>query len=246
MSLKTTRRATTARTFAGTVLTVALLVPAATACSSTSGASTAASPAATAATAGTPGTNAPAAPSSPAATAPASGAPTTPAAPPAKPGNGTTAAKPGTGATTTPAPPGKPAPGARTQTLPDGSTAEIREVAPQHFVAKIVNNGDVLATLDAKDTDAGLDANDMFIVLSLDGTVHAWMGGGHQGPGTFKVAGDWTVKVTKSGELKYRADILGLDNAVNGTLETNGHDVGVSANGVYIVLSAGGQISAHA
>ncbi|MEU9047951.1 MULTISPECIES: hypothetical protein [unclassified Kitasatospora] len=245
MSLSTTRRATTARTLAGTVLTVALLVPAATACSSSSGAASAASPAATAAA-----TGAPSAPASPAATAsPATtpGAPSAPPAPPAaKPGTGTTAAKPDARPTGTATAPGKPAPGAHTQTLPDGSTAEIREVAPQHFVAKIVHGGDVLATLDAKDTDAGLDANDMFIVLSLDGTVHAWMGGGHQGPGTFKLAGDWTVKVTKTGELKYRADILGIDNAVYGTLETNGHDVGVDANGVYIVLSAGGQISAHA
>ncbi|MER7582181.1 hypothetical protein [Kitasatospora sp. NPDC097691] len=245
MSLSTTRRATTVRTLAGTVLTVALLVPAATACSSTSGAQGAASPAATAATAGTPGASAPAATgttSAPNATSTASGTSTGPA----KPSAGATATKSDAHPSATPAPPGKPAAGGRTQTLPDGSTAEIREVGPQHYVAKIVHGGDVLATLEAKDTDAGLDANDMFIVLSLDGTVHAWMGGGHQGPGTFKVAGDWTVKVTKTGELKYRAEILGLDNAVNGTLETDGHDVGVNANGIYIVLSAGGQISAHA
>ncbi|MFI8457152.1 hypothetical protein [Kitasatospora sp. NPDC085464] len=245
MSPSTTRRATTVRTLAGAVLTVGLLVPAATACSSTSGAQGAASPAATATTAGTPGASAPAATATtaaPAATSTASPAST----PSGKPGGGTTAAKPDAHPSTTQAPPGKPAPGARTQTLPDGSTAEIREVAPQHFVAKIVHGGDVLATLETKDTDAGLDANDMFIVLSLDGTVHAWMGGGHQGPGTFKLPGDWTAKVTKTGELKYRAEILGLDNAVNGTLETNGQDVGVNANGIYIVLSAGGQISAHA
>lgn len=32
---------------------------------------------------------------------------------------------------------------------------------------------------------------------------------------------------------------------VDGTMETDGHDTGLDANGVYIVLSAGGVISAH-
>ncbi len=84
----------------------------------------------------------------------------------------------------------------------------------------------------------------MFITLTLDGQVHSWMGGGHQGPGTFELAGGWTAKVTKIGELRYRAQILGHDG-VAATLETNQHDVGVDANGVYIVLSNGGVISAH-
>ncbi|GHF70327.1 hypothetical protein GCM10018790_55330 [Kitasatospora xanthocidica] len=242
MSLSTIRRTTRTRTLAGTVLAAALLLPAATACSSGSSGSTAAA-GSTTAPAATAGTTAPASPAAtPVATPGASGAATPPAAgstPPA-------AATPSARRTSTPPPAGKATSPARTQTLPDGSTAEIREVAPQHFVAKIVHGGDVLATLEAKEHDAGLDANDMFIVLSLDGTVHAWMGGAHEGTGTFKVAGDWTVKVTKLGELKYRADILGMDNAVYATLETNGHDVGVDANGVYIVLSAGGRVSAHA
>ncbi|MFF7993478.1 hypothetical protein ACFZDG_27270 [Kitasatospora xanthocidica] len=241
MSLSTIRRTTRTRTrtstLAGSVLAAALLLPAATACSSGSSGSTAAASGTTAPAAAT-GTSAPA---SPAATPSASGA--------ASPAAGSTppvAATPSARRTSTPPPAGKATSPARTQTLPDGSTAEIREVAPQHFVAKIVHGGDVLATLEAKEHDAGLDANDLFIVLSLDGTVHAWMGGAHEGTGTFKVAGDWTVKVTKLGELKYRADILGMENAVYGTLETNGHDVGVDANGVYIVLSAGGRVSAHA
>ncbi|MER6536457.1 hypothetical protein ACWDE0_16570 [Streptomyces sp. 900105755] len=42
------------------------------------------------------------------------------------------------------------------------------------------------------------------------------------GPGTFKPAGGWTAEVTKTGELRYRA------------------------HGVYVVLNAGGVISAHA
>ncbi len=71
------------------------------------------------------------------------------------------------------------------------------------------------------------------------------MGGGHQGPVTFKLAGGWTAKVTKIGELRYRAQILGHDGAVYGTLETNQHDAGLEANGVYIVLSNGDAISAH-
>ncbi|WP_052865289.1 hypothetical protein [Streptomyces niger] len=134
----------------------------------------------------------------------------------------------------------------RTQPLADGvSKAEIYKLGDQHYRAKIVARGSVLATLETKGHDAGLDANDMFVVLTLDGQVHSWMGGGHQGPGTFKLAGGWTAKVTKLGELRYRAQILGRDGAVYGTLEANEKDAGLDANGVYIVLSAGGVISAH-
>ncbi|MFG2826215.1 hypothetical protein ACGFWI_01835 [Streptomyces sp. NPDC048434] len=133
----------------------------------------------------------------------------------------------------------------RTQRLADGiSKAEIYKLGDQHYRAKIVARGSVLATLETTGRDAGLDANDMFVTLTLDGQVHSWMGGGHQGPGTFTLAGGWTAKVTKVGELRYRAQILGHDG-VAATLETNQHDVGVDANGVYIVLSNGGVISAH-
>ncbi|MEV0531338.1 hypothetical protein [Kitasatospora sp. NPDC050463] len=245
MSPLTTRRATTVRSLAGTVLAAALLVPAATACSSTSAAggttaaSTPAVPVATAPAATVPAapttsaTQGATAPVAPAATSGASGA-TAPAAPPTSP----RAAAPAT----TPAKTKSPV---RTQTLVDGSTAEVQAVGDQNYVARIVNSGAVLATLETHDSDAGLDGNGMFVVLSLDGQVHSWMGGEHQGPGTFKLAGGWTAKVTKVGELRYRAQILGSDNAVNGTLEANQHDAGAVANGVYIVLSAGGEISAH-
>lgn len=133
----------------------------------------------------------------------------------------------------------------RKQTLADGSTAEIRKVGAQHYRAEIVSHGDVLATLDANGKDAGLDANDMFVVLTLDGKVHSWMGGGQSGPGTFELAGGWTAKVTQVGDLHYRAEILGLDGSVMGTLEADEQDAGLVANGIYIVLSAGGVISAH-
>jgi hypothetical protein len=133
----------------------------------------------------------------------------------------------------------------RTQTLADGSKAQIYQLGAQHYRAKIVNSGQVLATIETGQHDAGLDANDMFIVLGLDGTVHSWMGGDHQGPGTFKLAGGWTAKVTKIGELRYRAQIIGNDG-VDATMETDQQDAGLDANGVYIVLSDGGIISAHA
>ncbi|MFE3883243.1 hypothetical protein ACFXPQ_10070 [Streptomyces lydicus] len=134
----------------------------------------------------------------------------------------------------------------RTQRLADGiSKAEIYQLGDQHYRAKIVARGSVLATLETKGHDDGLDANDMFITLTLDGQVHSWMGGGHQGPGTFTLAGGWTAKVTKIGELRYRAQIIGHDG-VAATLETNQHDTGLNANGIYIVLSTGGVISAHA
>ncbi|MEU8995877.1 hypothetical protein AB0C95_13895 [Streptomyces caniferus] len=141
---------------------------------------------------------------------------------------------------------GKAASPVRTQRLADGvSKAEISQLGDQHYRAKIIARGSVLATLETNGHDDGLDANDMFVTLTLDGQVHSWMGGGHQGPGTFKLAGGWTAKVTKAGELRYRAQIIGHDG-VAATLETKGHDVGLDANGIYIVLSAGGVISAHA
>ncbi|GES29360.1 hypothetical protein AB0G60_07845 [Streptomyces angustmyceticus] len=140
----------------------------------------------------------------------------------------------------------KAASSVRTQRLADGiSTAEISKLGDQHYRAKIVARGSVLATMETNKGDAGLDANDMFVTLTLDGQVHSWMGGGHQGPGTFKLAGGWTAKVTKTGDARYRAQIIGHDG-VAATLEANQQDTGVDANGIYIVLSAGGVISAHA
>ncbi|MFI9051950.1 hypothetical protein [Streptomyces sp. NPDC053427] len=141
---------------------------------------------------------------------------------------------------------GRAASPVRTQRLADGiSKAEIYKVGAQHYRAKIVARGSVLATLETKGRDAGLDANDMFVVLTLDGQVHSWMGGGHQGPGTFKITGGWTVKVTKIGELRYRAQFLSQSGDADDTVEANQHDIGFVTNGVYVVLSAGGVISAH-
>ncbi|MBD0674628.1 hypothetical protein [Streptomyces sp. CBMA156] len=238
MSLSTIRRTTARRSLVGTVLAAALLVPAATACSSSADAHDTAAPATTTPPAATaPGT--PAAP-------PAS--PTTPAAPTtsAKSGAPAPATAPSKGGVTTPAAPPKGTAAGHSPTLVDGSTAEIRDLGNQNYSAKIVNSGQVLATLETKNEDAGLNANGMFVVLSLDGTIHSWMGGSHSGPGTVKLAGGWTAKVTKTGELHYRAEILGMNNEVYGTLDADQHDSGAAANGVYIVLSAGGEISAHA
>ncbi|MER6304065.1 hypothetical protein ABT247_31580 [Kitasatospora sp. NPDC001539] len=242
MPVVTNRHATAARTLAGTVLAAALLVPTATACgsasdtsASTAAAAPATTPAATAAASTTPdpkGTGS----TTPAVTPPGPHATTAPAAP---------AATPDARRSTAPAAAGKGSSPVRTQTLVDGSTAEIRDLGNQRYQARIVSHGDVLATLETTGTDAGLDANDMFVVLLTDGTVHSWMGGGHQGPGTFKLAGGWTARVTKVGELHYRAQLLGNDNAVAGTWEANQHDAGGVANGVHLVLTAGGEISAH-
>ncbi|MFD5393387.1 hypothetical protein ACFWJW_03975 [Streptomyces sp. NPDC127097] len=134
----------------------------------------------------------------------------------------------------------------RTTTLADGSTAKIYDLGSQRYRAEIVSDGSVVATMETmgQDAAAGLDANGMYVVLTMGGEIHSWMGGEHQGPGTFKLAGGWTAKVTKVGELRYRAQINGFEG-VAATLETKGHDVGLDANGVYIVLSAGGVISAH-
>ncbi|TSB18460.1 hypothetical protein [Streptomyces benahoarensis] len=133
-----------------------------------------------------------------------------------------------------------------TVTLEDGSTAEIYDLGNQNYRAKIVNGGDVLATLETKDTDAGADLNGMYVVLTLGGEVHSWMGGEQTGPGTFTLEGGWKAKVTKLGELHYRAEILGEDGSVNATVEADENDAaGLDANGIYIVLTAGGQISSH-
>ncbi|WP_432015570.1 hypothetical protein [Streptomyces cucumeris] len=140
---------------------------------------------------------------------------------------------------------GKASSSARTQTLADGSTAKISKLGEQRYQLKIVSKGSVVATLETKGHDAGLDANGMYVVLTLGGEVHSWMGGEHQGAGTFQLAGGWTAKVTKTGDARYRAQILGKDGSVMATLDANQHDVGLDANGVYIVLSSGGVISSH-
>lgn len=70
--------------------------------------------------------------------------------------------------------------------------------------------------------------------------------GEKQGPGTFKIAGGWTVKVSKVGELRYRAQFISPSGDADDTVEANQHDIGFVTNGVYVVLSAGGVISAHA
>ncbi|WP_432093105.1 hypothetical protein [Streptomyces sp. bgisy100] len=141
---------------------------------------------------------------------------------------------------------GKAAAPVRTQRLADGvSKAEITKVGPQHYRAKIVARGSVLATMEAKQQDDGLDANDMFVVLTSDGQVNSWMGGGHQGPGTFEIEGGWTVKVTKLGDLHYRAQFFSESGDADDTVEANQHDIGFVSNGVSIVLSAGGVLSAH-
>ncbi|MER8086841.1 hypothetical protein ACFVZR_19915 [Streptomyces sp. NPDC058316] len=131
------------------------------------------------------------------------------------------AATPAAHHTTAPAATVKAASPVRTQTLADGSTAGIYELGAQHHLVKIIHRGRVYGTLETNQHDAGLDANDMFVVLTLGGQVHSWMGGGHRGPGTFKLAGGWTAEVTKVGDLRYRAQILGNRGAVYGTLETN-------------------------
>ncbi|MFH9647361.1 hypothetical protein ACH4MU_21325 [Streptomyces albidoflavus] len=139
--------------------------------------------------------------------------------------------------------PGKSSPD-RTEKLVDGSEARITEVGEQHYVAEIVSKGAVVATLETDGHDAGLNTNGMFVALTFGGDLASWMGNDHQGPGTFALEGGWKAKVTKVGELRYRAQIIGHDG-VAGTLETDGHDTGLDANGVYIVLSNGGVISSH-
>ncbi|AGI88733.1 hypothetical protein AB0F32_17860 [Streptomyces albidoflavus] len=66
--------------------------------------------------------------------------------------------------------PGKSSPD-RTEKLVDGSEARIAEVGEQHYVAKIVSKGAVVATLETDGHDTGLDANGVYIVLSNGGVI---------------------------------------------------------------------------
>ncbi|MBQ0862983.1 hypothetical protein ACH4RA_13895 [Streptomyces smyrnaeus] len=134
----------------------------------------------------------------------------------------------------------------RTQPLVDGSTAKIYRSGDQNYRAEIVNDGEHYGTLQTHDADDGANLNGMYLVLTVGGKVHSWTGGEQQGPGTFDLEGGWKSEVTKLGQNRYRAEILGHDGAVNGTLEANDGADGASANGVYIVLTPGGVISSHA
>ncbi|UNT00797.1 hypothetical protein MMF93_33155 [Streptomyces tubbatahanensis] len=138
----------------------------------------------------------------------------------------------------------KSASAARTQTLVDGSKAKISKLGAQHYRAEIVSDGAVIATLDANGRDAGMDGNGMFVTLTPGGHISSWMDAGQQGPGTFNLEGDWKAKVTKQDEDHYRAQIIGNDG-VMGTIDANGHDAGLDANGISIVLTTGGLISSH-
>ncbi|MGW7520588.1 hypothetical protein ACWGJ2_33910 [Streptomyces sp. NPDC054796] len=133
----------------------------------------------------------------------------------------------------------------RTETLEDGSKAEIYKLGEQSYRAKIVSDGAVTATLETDGHDAGLNANGMYVMLALDGQIYSWMGGEHTGAGTYSLEGGWKAKVTEVGDNHFRAKILGNDGSVMGTLDADGHDAGVDANGVAIVLSSGGVISSH-
>ncbi|MGW0883615.1 hypothetical protein [Streptomyces sp. NPDC002671] len=131
----------------------------------------------------------------------------------------------------------------RTEKLVDGSTAKIYKLGAHHYRMEIVNRGSVYARLEANQHDAGVDGNGMFVVLTLDGKVHSWTGGAHQGPGSFRLPDGSTAVVTKVGLGHYRAKIV-YRGEVYAQLEANQHDAGVDGNGMFVVLSMGGQISA--
>ncbi|MFE6702916.1 hypothetical protein [Streptomyces sp. NPDC057718] len=131
----------------------------------------------------------------------------------------------------------------RTQKLPDGSTANIYETGDQAYRAEIVSRGSVLATLTADGKIDGVNANDMSVVLDVDGTVHAWLGGGQQGPGSFKLKGGWKADVTKKGNAHYQARIHGGVNS--DTITAKEEDAAAYANGIYILLSSSGIITSY-
>ncbi len=91
----------------------------------------------------------------------------------------------------------------RTQTLVDGSTAEIYRSGDQNYRAEIVNGGERYGTLRTHDADDGANFNGMYLVLTMGGKVHSWTGGEQQGPGTFDLEGGWKAEVTKLGQNRY-------------------------------------------
>lgn len=131
----------------------------------------------------------------------------------------------------------------RTQKLVDGSTAVITKRAAHHYVARIVHGGYVYATLEANQRDAAVKGNGMFVVLTFDGEMHSWVGGGMQGPGTFSLPGGSTAEVTKVGDHHYIARIIHR-GYVYATLEANKRDAGVNGNGLFLVLTFDGELSA--
>ncbi|WP_341483322.1 hypothetical protein [Streptomyces tubbatahanensis] len=84
----------------------------------------------------------------------------------------------------------------------------------------------------------------MFVTLTAGGHISSWMDAGQRGPGTFNLEGGWKAKVTEQGEGHFRAQIIGHDG-VMGTMDADGRDAGLDANGVSIVLTSGGLISSH-
>lgn len=131
----------------------------------------------------------------------------------------------------------------RTVKLVDGSTGKIYKLGAHHYRMEIVYRGAVYARLEANKQDAGVNGNNMFVVLTFDGEVHSWFGGGHVGPGSFKLPDGSTAKITKVGPHHYRAQIV-YRGAVYATLEANKRDAGVNGNGMFIVLTFDGEISA--
>ena len=131
----------------------------------------------------------------------------------------------------------------RTETLVDGSTARIYELGFKHYKLEIVYRGYVVATIEANQHDAGVDANDMFVVLTFDGTVTSWIGGSVLGPGSFPLPDGSTAVITRATQDHATLNIVHR-GSVTATLDANQHDDAVNANGMYVVLTFDGQFSA--
>ncbi len=131
----------------------------------------------------------------------------------------------------------------RTTPLVDGSTARITELGFKDYKLEIVYQGVVTATLEANQHDAGVDANDMFVVLTFDGQVASWIGGGTEGPGSFPLPDGSTARITELGFKDYKLEIV-YQGVVTATIEANQHDAGVDANDMFVVLTFDGGFSA--
>ncbi|KUJ66058.1 hypothetical protein ACZ90_40085 [Streptomyces albus subsp. albus] len=135
-------------------------------------------------------------------------------------------------------------PSVRTVKLADGSTGRVRKLAAHHYTLETVSpRGEVTGKLDADGRLAGGNANGMFVVLTADGEVRSWIGGGHRGPGPFPLPDGSTAEVAKVAPHHYALKVS-VDGRVVARVRAVQRDVAANLNGMFLVLTFDGQVSA--
>ncbi|MBH1934811.1 hypothetical protein I5Q34_11065 [Streptomyces sp. AV19] len=128
--------------------------------------------------------------------------------------------------------------------LAGGWKGELYKAGARHHRLDIVDGRQVLGSVEANGRDGGLDANGVGIVLTPGGQIDSWTGGWRHGNGTYLLPDGSKAEVTRMKGLHSRMEITSGGHVL-ARLDANGHDAGLDANGMYIVLTADGQFSAH-